>query len=142
MDYMATTEITLTAMRQLLSFVTSQMSNGNGDTFMHKAYRFVQSAISTLEQMEQQAKKQWNLMLDSILSTAWLVVQIMSSEAAFNAVKRVAQGISSLFEVRIPEYMARSHDELQGHLATASEKLTNIQSTCYWLIEQVRTIII
>ena len=138
---MASTEMALTAMRQLLSFVTSQMSSENGDTFMHKAYRFVQSAISTLEQMEQQAKKQWNLMLDSILSTAWLVVQIMSSEAAFNAVKRVAQGISSLFEVRIPEYMARSYDELQRHLATASEKLTNIQSTCYWLIEQVRAII-
>lgn len=142
MDYIATTEMALTAMRQLLSFVTLQMSSENGDTFMHKAYRFVQSAILTLEQMEQQAKKQWNLMLDSILSTAWLVVQIMSSEAAFNAVKRVAQGISSLFEVRIPEYMACSYDELQRHLATASEKLTNIQSTCYWLIEQVRTIII
>ncbi|KAL9974636.1 hypothetical protein ACROYT_G011697 [Oculina patagonica] len=112
------------------------MSSEN-DTFVHKAYEFVQSAISTLEQMEQQAKKQLNLMLDSILSTAWLVVQIMSSGAAFNAVKWVTQEVCGLFEGRIPQYMARNFDELQRLLATASEKLVNIQSTCYWLMDQV-----
>lgn len=138
MDYIGTTERVLTAMRQLLSFVTSRISNENEDTFVHKAYKFVQNAVSTLEQMEQQAKKQWNFMLDSILSTAWLVVQIMSSGAAFNAVKWVTQEVWGLFEGRIPEYMGCNFDVLQRLLATASEKLENIQSTCYWLMEQVR----
>lgn len=136
MDYIGTTERVLTAMRQLLSLIT-QVGSENGDSFIHKVNRFVQNAISTLEQMEQYTKKQLNLMLDCILSAAWLVVQNMSSNAAFDAIKRVTQEVRRLFDSGIPEYMVRDYDELERLLAAASEKLTCIQSTCSLLLGEV-----
>ena len=136
MDYIGITERVLTAMRQLLSLITP-VGSENGDSFIHKVNRFVQNAISTLEQMEQYTKKQWNLMLDCILSAAWLVVQNMSSNAAFDAIKRVTWEVRSLFDSGMPEYMVRDYDELERLLAAASEKLTGIQSTCSLLMGEV-----
>ena len=136
MDYIGTTERVLTAMRQLLSLITPLCSE-NGDSFIHKVKRFVQNAISSLEQMEQHTKKQLNLMLDCILSTAWLVVQNMSSNAAFDAITRVTLEVRSTFDGRMPEYMMRDFDELERLLSAASEKLTGIQSTCSLLLGEV-----
>lgn len=141
MDYIGIAERVLTAMRQLLSLVTPQLSSGNGDTFIQKVYRFAQRAISILEQMEQTQKKQWNLLLNYIVSTASLVLQIMSSNVAFDAVTRVSQEVRSMFQGRIPEYIARDYDDLQRNLATASEKLEAIQSACNWLISEVSTLV-
>ena len=141
MDYIGTTERVLTAMRQFLSFITPQLSNGNGDTFIQKMYRFAQRAISTLEQMEQNQKKQWNLLLNYIASTALLALQIMSSNVAFEAVTRVSQEVRSMFQGRIPEYLARDYDDLQRNLATASEKLEAIQSACNWLVGEVSALV-
>lgn len=140
MDFIGTTERVLTAMRQLLSFITPQLSSGNGDTFIEKVYRFVQKAIFTLEQMEASQKKQWNLLLTYILSIASLVLKLMSSNVAFDAVTRVSREVRSTFDGPIPEYIARDYDDLQRNLSTASEKLEAIQSSCNWLIDEVGTL--
>ena len=136
MDYIVTTERVLTAIRELMSLVTPLCSE-NGDSFIHKVNRFVQNVISTLEHMERRTKKQWNLMLDCILSTAWLVVQNISSKAAFDAIKRVTREVRGMFEGRMPEYMVHDYQELERLLAAASEKLTGIQSICDSLLGEV-----
>jgi len=136
MDYIATTERVLTAMGQLMSLITPLCSE-NGDSFIHKVNKFVQNATSTLEQMEHYTKKQLNLMLDCILSTAWLVVQKLSSNAAFDAIQRFTREVQGMFEGCMPEYMVRDYDQLERLLAAASEKLTGIQSTCNLLLGEV-----
>jgi len=136
MDYIGTMEKVLTALRQLTSLITPLCSE-NGDSFIHMVNRFVQNATSALEQMEEYTKKQLNLMLGCILSTAWLVVQNMSSNAAFDAIKRVTREVRSMFDGRMPEYMVRDYDVLERLLAAASEKLTGIQSTCNLLLGEV-----
>ena len=139
MDYIRSTEQVLSALNQLFSLIISRQGWDNENTFVHRAYVFVNSAISTLEQIEEQARKQRNTVLAQILSTAWLVVQNLYSEAAFSAIQRATQEVWGVFEGRIPEYMASEYDELQRLLETTSEKVANIQSTCYFLIEQVRS---
>ena len=136
MDYIGTAERVLTAMRQLLTLVTPLCSE-NGNSFIHEVNSFVKNSISTLEQVEHYTKKQLNLMLEYILSTAWLVVQNMSSKAAFDAITRVTREVQSMFDGRMPEYMVRDYDDLERHLEAASEKLEGIKSTCNLLFGEV-----
>jgi len=134
MDYIGITEGVLTAMRQLSLLITPLCSE---NSFIRKVNSFVKIAISELEQMEDYTKKQLNLMIECILSTAWLVVQYLSSNEAFGAITRATREVGSVFEVRIPEYMLRDYNNLERLLAAASEKLEGIQSACNLLFGEV-----
>lgn len=138
MDYIGITERVLTAMRQLSLLITPLCSE-NENSFIRNVNSFVKIAISVLEQMEDYTKKQLNLMIECILSTAWLVVQNLSSNAAFDAITRVTREVRSVtvFEGRMPEYMLRDYNDLERLLAAASEKLEGIQSACNLLLGEV-----
>lgn len=136
MDYIGITERVLTAMRQLSLLITPLCSE-NENSFIRKVNSFVKIAISVLEQMEDYTKKQLNLVIECILSTAWLVVQNLSSNAAFDAITRVTREVRSVFEGRMPEYMLRDYNDLERLLAAASEKLEGIQSACNLLLGEV-----
>lgn len=125
-------------MRQLSLLITPLCSE-NENSFIRKVNSFVKIAISVLEQMEDYTKKQLNLMIECILSTAWLVVQNLSSNAAFDAITRVTREVRSVtvFEGRMPEYMLRDYNDLERLLAAASEKLEGIQSACNLLLGEV-----
>ena len=138
MDYIGITERVLMALRELLSVINQQMNSGNEGSFLHRALKFIQRATATLEQMEQESKKQWNALLNVILSAAGLVAQNLCSEAAFNAIFWVSREVGGLFNGRIPENMACNYNELQRLLAAASAKMTEIQESCNWLIDEVK----
>lgn len=137
MDHLHTIEVALSALRQLLSFVTSQHGWERHNNFVRRARAFIDKAIFILEQMEDRTRKRCNAMINLIVSTAWLVVQTLHSGAVFSAVGRVTRDIKDLFNGQIPNYMTSSYEELTRLLDTASVKLANIQSTCCALIEQV-----
>ena len=138
MDFLHTIEMALPALRQLLTFLTSQDGSGRENTFFHKARAFIDKAIFILEQMEDRTKKQCSATLNFILSTAWLVVQNLHSGEFFSSVRRVMRDIKDVFNGQIPNYMTSSYEELRRLLDTTSVKLENIRSTCCAIIEQVR----
>lgn len=137
MDHLHTIEVALSALRQLLSFVTSQHGWERHNNFVRRTRAFIDKAIFILEQMEDRTRNRCNAMLNLIVSTAWLVVQNLHSGAVFSAVGRVIRDIKDLFNGQIPNYMTSSYEELTRLLDTTSLKLANIQSTCCALIEQV-----
>lgn len=137
MDFLHTIEMALPALRQLLTFLTSQDGSGRENTFFHKARAFIDKAIFILEQMEDRTKKQCSATLNFILSTAWLVVQNLHSGEFFSSVRRVMRDIKDVFNGQIPNYMTSSYEELRRLLDTTSVKLENIRSTCCAIIEQV-----
>ena len=120
-----------------MSWITPRCSE-NGDSFIRKVYEFLQTAISTLELMEGHTKKQLNLKLDYIVSTAWLAVQKLSSKADFDVIKGVTREAKPMFNPQhVPKDMVRDYEVLQRLLEAASNKLADIEPRCESLLGEV-----
>lgn len=125
---------------ELLSSIKIQLNSGRSeDTFIDRASKFVETSITIVEQIEQKKhKKQWNTMLEYILSVGELVVQNLDTEVVFNAVSVVSREFGGFFDRSVLENMANDYQQLQILLTTASARMTKIHASCCWLMEQVR----
>lgn len=133
-------EKALVATRELLSLITPEEDSGNEDTFSHRSLKFLQSATATLQKMPQKRKKEVNALFNSVLSITGLIAQNLSPDAAFDVVVSFSREVGGLLEDNLPEDIARSYDELQRLLDDASQKMKNIQTSCYKLMEEVKAV--
>ena len=134
-------ERALVATRELLSLITPEADSESEETFLHRASKFLQSATATLENMPQERKKQLNALFDIVLSTTGLIARNLSPDAAFNVVVSFNREIGGLLNGNsLPDDIARSYDELQRLLDDASQKMKNIQASCYKLMEEVKAV--
>lgn len=90
--------------------------------------------------MPQKRKKEVNALFNSVLSITGLIAQNLSPDAAFDVVVSFSREVGGLLEDNLPEDIARSYDELQRLLDDASQKMKNIQTSCYKLMEEVKAV--
>ena len=118
-------------------WATSLGGREYGEACLNKVRRLVKvSIVPALEQMDPN-EMQPRLMLNYCISIALLVVKVMSSNVALNAIIQVTGEVQDDFNASMPEDMMRNYYELKQLFASASKKLTDIQSKCDSLVDEV-----